>query len=1049
MLGRQKSAATSAAAKKTTRRVSSVPKNKKVASKKKSPVRRVKASSEAPPAGRAHEVFGLFFLAGATILLLSLFSHVAYDPGGLNVSDPGRARNLMGRLGALASDLMLMGFGRAAYVWPALLMGVGIRLCMGKGLGLSRFTEWAGIALGVVTGSILADVFWWTGGMRPEDAGGFIGRYLGAPLQTWMSTAGTIILAGVLFLLALMLVTRVSLVALTGTFGRMIVRDARWLGAVFVGWWRARMAIREARLEVRDHQRAEEKKRLKEARERARKEHETKMRKLETEEGRLERKIRMITRQLERRGKRRLEERVRAEHENELTRLRLELVTNHRERGLDHGDDDWSWGEPSVDKPPASDTHGGKELPADRPEIFVVEEKTDESLKKERECADTILPEEPTFLRKPEGEALKKQLESAPAIATHERPELSDPIARIGARDLPAEGELSMGEVREEGEAVVLHKVPLRRPRTSEPVAAVAEATGGRTTEPPAEEGPMTVGQYVKKKRSIPAQSDGAGGPKIVESAAEKFDESEAAMLEEKKRGQSLDNYELPPLYLLDYKEHDAQTVDHDQLTRMAEELTEALEDYRIKGQVTEIQPGPVITMFEYKPSRGTKISKIASLQDDLAMRLAAQKVRVVAPIPGKAVVGVEIPNERRETVYLKEILGHRDFLENRSMLSMALGKDVFGRPTVADLKKMPHMLIAGSTGSGKSVSINAMILSLFYKARPDEVKLILIDPKRLEFAFYEDVPHLLMPVVTDPKKAAMTLNWVVEEMERRYELMKNSGVKSIDSFNKKVDRIAKGEEVYQPRKKAGGPAGKAAETPEELKEKMPLIVVIIDEFADLMMVAGKEVEYAVTRLAQLARAAGIHLITATQRPSTDVITGLIKNNFPSRLSFKVSSGIDSRTILDSKGAETLLGKGDLLFIPPGTSTLLRYHGPFVSEGEIHRVVDFIKKQAAPQYNEDALAIYEAQETAELEAEDYNDDKYDQAIAVVCDTKKASISYVQRRLGVGYNRAAKMIEQMERDGIVGPPVGPMNKRKVYGRSMTDEGIDPEDLDKGG
>jgi S-DNA-T family DNA segregation ATPase FtsK/SpoIIIE len=499
--------------------------------------------------------------------------------------------------------------------------------------------------------------------------------------------------------------------------------------------------------------------------------------------------------------------------------------------------------------------------------------------------------------------------------------------------------------------------------------------------------------------------------------------------------------YHKPPLSLLDHEGEAARPVDRDSLMMQARILEKKLKDFNVQGEIVEVKPGPVVTMYEFAPAPGVKVSKIAGLSDDLSMALKALSIRIVAPIPGRGVVGIEIPNRDRETVYLKEIFASEEFQKTGGRLPMALGKDIFGRTVVSDLAKMPHLLVAGSTGSGKSVSINTMVLSLLYRATPEEVRIIMVDPKMLELSIYEGIPHLLLPVVTNPKKAALALAWAVREMERRYKLMAAKGVRNIDGYNKKIAKEEKEKEDLRARGKVVVEAvdPEEEELPEiELAEgeelehgHLPFIVVIVDELADLMMVAGREIEESIARLAQMARASGIHLILATQRPSVDVITGLIKANFPTRLSFKVFSRIDSRTILDQMGAEALLGMGDMLFLPPGTGALQRVHGAFVSELEVQRVVDFLKKQGEPQYDKSILTAPASSEAGGSEEEDAYDEKWDEALAIIAETRQASISMLQRRLRLGYNRAARMIEKMEQEGIVGPSDGTSRPREVF------------------
>ena len=473
----------------------------------------------------------------------------------------------------------------------------------------------------------------------------------------------------------------------------------------------------------------------------------------------------------------------------------------------------------------------------------------------------------------------------------------------------------------------------------------------------------------------------------------------------------------LPSLDLLndppDKKDTDIQ---RESLEMNARRLEKKLADFGVDGQVREILPGPVITMYEYKPAPGIKISKVAGLSDDLALALRAPSIRIVAPIPGKAVIGIEIPNNQREGVYLKEVLSSDSYRSSKFDLPIALGKDITGEPTITDLTKMPHLLVAGATGAGKSVSINTMINSLLFRVSPDMARFIIIDPKRIELSIYQDIPHLLHPVMTQPKEATRALRWAVTEMERRYMLLSDRGVRNINTYNRKI--------LKEP--KTGSADGAEGES-----KPLPYIILIIDELADLMMVSSREVEEAITRLAQMARAAGIHLIIATQRPSVDVLTGIIKANFPTRISFQVSSKVDSRTILDMIGAEHLLGDGDMLFMPPGVGKITRIHGAYVSDEEIKNVTDFLRNQRKPEYDSTILSeIARDEETAGGEIE--LDEKYDQAVEVILQTGQASISMLQRKLRVGYNRAARMIEVMETEGIVGPSDG-VRPRDVYGR----------------
>jgi S-DNA-T family DNA segregation ATPase FtsK/SpoIIIE len=468
-------------------------------------------------------------------------------------------------------------------------------------------------------------------------------------------------------------------------------------------------------------------------------------------------------------------------------------------------------------------------------------------------------------------------------------------------------------------------------------------------------------------------------------------------------------DFRLPSVALLDPPEESVETPDQESLVMNSRLLEKKLADFGVVGEVTEVSPGPVITMYEFKPAPGIKISKIVSLADDLALALKAASIRIVAPIPKKGTLGIEIPNVSRQQVIIREVVNSSEYRNAQGKLILALGKDTMGKPVVTDLARMPHLLIAGATGTGKSVCLNAITISLLYRATPDEVRLLLIDPKRIELSSYEAIPHLLHPVVTDPKKANTALKWAVAEMERRYELLSLRGVRSIERYNQVLskEKIPKLRPVSRP---------STAEFERDEESPLPYLVIIIDELADLMMVASREVEESIIRLAQMARAAGIHLILATQRPSVDVLTGIIKANIPARISFQVSSRTDSRTILDANGAEALLGAGDMLLLPPGTAKLQRIHGAFASESEIKRLTDFLRKQRKPDYD-DTILNY-AEKSEELDIDDEIDEKYDEAVQIVMETRKASISMLQRRLRVGYNRAARMIEMMERQGLV-------------------------------
>ena len=540
------------------------------------------------------------------------------------------------------------------------------------------------------------------------------------------------------------------------------------------------------------------------------------------------------------------------------------------------------------------------------------------------------------------------------------------------------------------------------------------------------EEGPRIVAPVANERKSSPPEERG-GIP--VPSIGKEF--------------------VLPPTTLLDEAGDSAVRIDAATLRENAARLVEKLEAYGVKGRVDEIHPGPVVTMYEFEPQSGTKVSKIAGLADDLAMALAAQKVRIVAPIPGKARVGFELPNDVRQTVYIREILEDERWEKTKAALPIALGKDIAGQPVYGDLAKMPHLLVAGATGAGKSVGLNVMLASLLAKKTPEEVRLLMIDPKVVELAVFDGIPHMLLPVVTDMKKAALALRWAVDEMERRYQLFADAGARNVATYNQRVQKVLDGEmapEKLCPRRagkvRAQGlngeevlldPAdGEAPDAVDAEPQKLPYVVVVVDEFADLMMVAAKDVEGAIARLAQKARAAGIHVILATQRPSVDVITGMIKANFPARVAFKVSQREDSKTILGRSGAEHLLGMGDMLMIPPGSSDLKRVHSAYISEDEVKAICDFLRLQGNPVYDEQIVAPRD-EEGADGgfggggAASD--DPIYDKAVAVVAQAGYCSISHIQRQLSVGYNKAAKLVERMEKEGVVGPPSGKAGGRR--------------------
>jgi DNA segregation ATPase FtsK/SpoIIIE, S-DNA-T family len=561
----------------------------------------------------------------------------------------------------------------------------------------------------------------------------------------------------------------------------------------------------------------------------------------------------------------------------------------------------------------------------------------------------------------------------------------------------------------------VIRAETIREAKSTEPQASIAAAASAGVAATPV---PIVTGRSTR--RAIITSGDTGEDEELEEmvkgaSVLRTKTEAPAKLPFDAGRKVDYNDYSLPPMHFLNEAPPHSEQADAELLS-LATRLAEKCKEFNVMGQIKHICPGPVVTTYEFKPDPGVKYSRVVSLVDDLCLALKAESIRIDR-MPGKPHVGIEVPNPRRETIFLREVLESRAFQESGSKLTIALGKTIDGLNYIADLAKMPHLLIAGTTGAGKSVGVNALIVSILYRARPDEVKFILIDPKRLELGLYEDIPHLATPIIVDPKLASRSLKWAVAEMERRYRDLAGWGVRNIDGYNTEIMRrnlVKEYDDKGEPWK------------------PLPYIVIIIDELADLMMTSGREVEESITRLAQMARAVGIHLVLATQRPSVDVITGLIKANFPSRISFRVSSKIDSRTIIDTNGAEQLLGRGDMLFLPPGTSRLIRVHGAFIDETEIGRIVSHIKAQGPPSYDE-TITQSDEEALGLSDAEGDHDELFEEALRICVEMKRASTSVLQRRLRIGYGRAAAILDVMEREGLIGQADG-SRPRPVLGRA---------------
>lgn len=919
------------------------------------------APGAGPTVRRRHlEVFGVAISACALLLLLCLLS---YDRSDVLVrgaaARTAQTANLIGPVGAHLADLLLSLLGAASFLLTVTFGGVGLLLFFHRSVSL-RLREVLGYLLFVASSAALLQLTFYGRRVLDHLPGGLVGELLGEVSRSMLGTVGASVMGWALLLISVMVVTHVSLSKLVRSALR---RVAAWLRSG-VGAGRSGLG------RVAD-----------------------------------------------------------AWHERRAARAAVELEFDAASDGE---------GPEGAEAGPISESTPASEEPDPKPRA-----------KRRRGPREPPPTTADTASSGPERDAGPAPAESG-TWSFGEEPS--------GERPRPAPSlEWSLGLEEElpaprgprtgcaDGGGVAPQEEGWSAGTTPAPAAQGAPEQRGEAR--PAGRSDADVGAEPDSEEDFDLELDGvepaaalsppsespAAGPRIVDHAAGgrqlSFDEVDAPSQARLRPPASPSgvSWQIPPLSLLDYSARGSHEINRVGLVEMARKLEEKLSNYGVKGEVTEIHPGPVVTMFEFRPAPGIRISKIANLSDDLAMSLEAVRVRIVAPIPGKAVVGIEVPSQSREIVYFKELIADPSFQESKRLLPLCVGKNIIGTPVVQDLAKMPHMLVAGATGSGKSVLVNAFVLSLLYRYSPEDLRMIMVDPKQLEFSMYEGIPHLLLPVVTDPKKAAAALRWAVAEMDRRYTLMREARVRKLPDYNKWVAR----QQAEYDRRSAelSGRSIRLDDPDDDLDddalpeppEKLPFLVIFIDEFAELMMVASKDVEISVARLAQKARAAGIHLILATQRPSVDVITGVIKANFPARIGLQVAQREDSRTILGQNGAENLLGDGDMLAMTPGSSGLTRAHGALVTDGEIQRVCEHWKDQGRPSYKMDILT--EDESSGKKGEDEIEDDLYDNAVFVVAEARMASASMLQRRLRIGYNRAARLIEVMEREGVVGPPDG--------------------------
>jgi len=938
------------------------------------------------------------------LLLLSVLSyHPADSEAGLwGAGAETHVHNWVGPFGASVSELFVSILGITAFLLPVLL-GVLVFGLLGRSDRSLVF--WEGTSfLGVVTAvSVMAYLLFPALAFRGGTitGGGFLGEVVGSGLVAWISEPGTWVVTATTFLICSRVCFGVKYVRIARAGTGLVLRSCRAVlgGALVFVTSRAR-AMNAWRAEV-------------------------------LEDWRYERDV------------------AREERQWQLEDRQAELADESRDRDVYEGDAARYTAEADLERGgtlaegaanessfSGAATWAGEELSRGGSRVQLPEEV-------EIEAALVEPSAEPAA----EDAQVVEEAQPAEVQAEEEEPERVDSMIGAAARGV-VHAELRVGKGSPTAADPGLQSDEAEGLSAQDDDAS-SQATGSEGSPESAisvDPTGASDGSSPEVLPSLPAQSSGQGGPRILSSV----DKEEGAALVDRvvsmRRKIRLYNepFEHPALGLLEMPPAERAAIDETELEAQAERLETTLRTFGVEGRVVNILPGPVITMFEFEPAPGTRVSKIANLGNDLALALKALRVRIVAPIPGKGAVGIEIPSANREMVYFREVLASKAFRKGKAQLPLAMGKGIDGSPVTSDLAKMPHMIVAGTTGSGKSVCVNTLILSLLYSRSPDEVRLVLVDPKILEFSIYEGIPHLLTPVVTSPKKAAMALKWAVEEMERRYQVLSAMNARNIVNYNEKADVLIDQWEAWEKtskkaseRPECGRQAGEDTVAyrsrggdPVAAPDKMPYIVIIIDELADLMMVAKKDVEESIVRLAQKARASGIHMVLATQRPTVDVVTGLIKANFPSRLAFRVSQKNDSRVILDVNGAEALLGLGDGLFLPPGVSDLVRVHGAFVSDDEVLRVVDYLKTQGTADYIDLTVDEPEDDESGGRDPNEKVDAMYDECIGVVAKEGKASTSLLQRKLGLGYNRAARIMDMLEREGVIGPQNG-AKPREVF------------------